>query len=39
MYKDTNIGLVYKNDSEKFINMKENDIIDKTMFKIYSHLR
>lgn len=36
--KDTDLGLIYKNDVEKFINMKTNDIIDKTMLKIYNHL-
>ena len=36
--KDTNLGLVYKNDDDKFINMKTNDIIDKAMCKIYNHL-
>ena len=36
--KDTDLGLIYKNDAEKFINIKTNDIIDKTMFKIYNHL-
>jgi hypothetical protein len=36
--KDADLGLVYKNDVEKFINMKTNDIIDKAMCKIYNHL-
>ena len=36
--KDTDLGLVYKNDVDKFINMKTNDIIDKAMCKIYNHL-
>ena len=36
--KNNNSGLVYKNDIEKFINMKTNDILDKAMYKIYNHL-
>ena len=36
--KDNDLGLIYKNDAEKFINMKTNDIIDKAMVKIYNHL-
>lgn len=36
--KDSDLGLIYKNDVEKFINMKSNDIIDKAMSKIYNHL-
>jgi hypothetical protein len=36
--KDSDLGLIYKNDVEKFINMKSNDIIDKAMNKIYNHL-
>jgi hypothetical protein len=36
--KDTDLGLVYKNDVDKFINIKTNDIIDKAMCKIYNHL-
>jgi hypothetical protein len=36
--KDTDLGLVYKNDVDKFINMNTNDIIDKAMCKIYNHL-
>lgn len=36
--KDTELGLVYKNDVDKFINMNTNDIIDKAMCKIYNHL-
>lgn len=36
--KSNNLGLVYKNDNDKFINMKTNDIIDTTMNKLYNHL-
>jgi len=36
--KNNNSGLVYKNEDDKFINMKTNDIIDKAMYKIYNHL-
>ena len=36
--KDSDLGLIYKNDVDKFINMKSNDIIDNAMHKIYNHL-
>ena len=36
--KETNLGLVYKNHIEKFINIDTKDIIDKSMYKIYEHL-
>ena len=36
--KDNDSGLIYKNDDEKFINMKTTEIIDKAMYKIYDHL-
>lgn len=36
--KNNNSGLVYKNEDDKFTNMKTNDIIDKAMYKIYNHL-
>lgn len=37
--KDKNTGLVYKNDIEKFKPMDVNDIIDKSMNKIYNHIK
>ena len=36
--KDNNLGLIYKNEDEKFINMNTTEIMDKTMLKIYNHL-
>ena len=36
--KDNDLGLIYKNEDEKFINMNTTEIMDKTMLKIYNHL-
>jgi hypothetical protein len=36
--KESNFGLVYKNDKDKYINMKIKDIIDKSMVKLNKHL-
>jgi len=36
--KDNDLGLIYKNEDEKFINMNTAEIMDKTMLKIYNHL-
>ena len=36
--KDNDSGIVYKNDIDKYIKMKSEDIIDKTMFKLKEHL-
>jgi len=36
--KDNDSGIVYKNDIDKYIKMKYEDIIDKTMFKLKEHL-
>jgi len=36
--KENDTGLIYKNDNEKFQSMKSEDIIEKTMYKIYKHL-
>jgi hypothetical protein len=36
---DENTGIVYKNDIEKFIPMNVDDIIDKSMSKLYNHLK
>lgn len=36
--KENDTGLIYKNDNEKFQSMKSEDIIEKTMCKIYKHL-
>ena len=36
--KDSDSGLVYKNDIEKYIKMKLNDIIDSSMIKLNKHL-
>ena len=37
--KDTNEGIVYKNDIEKFIKMNLKDIIDDSMYKLNKHLK
>jgi hypothetical protein len=37
--KEKNLGIVYKNDTEKFKEMNINDIIDKSMTKLYKHLK
>lgn len=37
--KEKNSGIVYKNDTEKFKTMDVNDIIDKSMNKLYKHLK
>ena len=37
--KERNLGIVYKNDIEKFKEMNINDIIDKSMTKLYKHLK
>ena len=37
--KDTNTGIVYKNNVEKFITMNIQDIIDKSMDKLNKHLK
>ena len=36
--KDNDSGIVYKNDIDKYIKMKSEDIIDKTMLKLKEHL-
>jgi len=36
---DKNTGIVYKNDIERFIPMNVDDIIDKSMYKLYNHLK
>ena len=36
--KDNDSGIVYKNDIDKYIKMKSEDIIDKTMLKLKDHL-
>jgi hypothetical protein len=36
--KEKNYGIVYKNENEKFTEMKIKDIIDVTMQKLYIHL-
>jgi hypothetical protein len=36
--KSSDTGLVYKNDIDKFINMKSDDIIISIIYKLYSHL-
>jgi len=35
---ETNSGLVYKNDVDKYVNMKIHDIIEKSMNKLNKHL-
>jgi hypothetical protein len=37
--KEKNSGIIYKNDTEKFKIMDMNDIIDKSMYKLYKHLK
>ena len=37
--KEKNLGSVYKNDTENFKEMNINDIIDKSMTKLYKHLK
>ena len=37
--KDSNVGLVYKNDDDKFIKMKLKDIVDNSMDKLNKHLK
>ena len=37
--KDTNTGIVYKNNVDKFITMNMQDIIDKSMDKLNKHLK
>ena len=36
--KETNSGVVYKNDIDKYIQMKIKDIVDNTMNKLQKHL-
>ena len=36
--KDNDSGIVYKNNIDKYIKMKSEDIIDKTMLKLKEHL-
>jgi hypothetical protein len=36
--KNNDSGIVYKNDIDKYIKMKSEDIIDKTMLKLKEHL-
>lgn len=36
---ETNTGIVYKNNTEKFKPMNINDIIDKSMEKLHKHLQ
>jgi hypothetical protein len=36
--KSSDTGLVYKNDIDKFINIKSDDIIISIIYKLYSHL-
>lgn len=36
--KNNNSGIVYKNDIDKYIKMKTNDIVDNTMIKLKKHL-
>ena len=36
--KESKYGLVYKNNSELFVNMKTKEIIDKSMEKLYEQL-
>lgn len=36
--KDDEIGIVYKNDIDKYINMKSKDIVQNTMDKLNKHL-
>jgi len=36
--KDTESGIVYKNDIDKYINMKSKDIVSNTMDKLKKHL-
>ena len=36
--KTSDTGLVYKNDIDKFINIKSDDIIISIIYKLYSHL-
>jgi len=35
----SNVGIVYKNDTEKFKPMSINDIVDKSMDKLHKHLQ
>jgi hypothetical protein len=37
--KEKNLGIVYKNDTEKFKEMNINDIINSSMKKLYKHLQ
>ena len=37
--KDTNEGIVYKNNIEKFIKMNLKDIVDDSMYKLNKHLK
>ena len=37
--KETNTGIVYKNNAEKFITMNMQEIIDKSMDKLNKHLK
>jgi adenosyl cobinamide kinase/adenosyl cobinamide phosphate guanylyltransferase len=36
--KNTDSGVVYKNDNEKYIHMNSKDIVDNTMDKLKNHL-
>ena len=38
LQKDEDLGLVYNNDNEKYILMKSDDILNKTMNKLYKHI-
>jgi hypothetical protein len=37
--KESNVGIVYKNDVDKFIKMKLKDIVDNSMDKLNKHLK
>lgn len=37
--KDNENGLIYKNDSEMYVKLQKNDILNKSMHKIYEHLQ
>lgn len=38
IYKETSSGMVYKNDVDKYIQMKIKDIVEKSMEKLYNNL-
>ena len=37
--KDCDSGLVYKNDSDMYVKLKKNEILNQSMHKIYEHLQ